>query len=168
MIISFIGKTTTDWPDQTDTNKKEGATPDPSIRRGTGDSAAKIIKNLNTLLQNTENVAFMRAWQINLHKNSIWKLMCIMCIIDYPYYSHSFQKKINFWFNFFIHVSVVKSFVVLVPLRAEIIQNPNKIKQISHMEFCKILVRFCKISRRRRSPQTSESSIILIILISFQ
>ena len=104
--------------------------------------------------------------------------MCIMCIIDYPYYSHSFQKKINFWFNFFIHVSVVKSFVVLVPLRAElkigaygesqIIQNPNKIKQISHMELCKILVRFCKISRRRRSPQTSESSIILIILFSFQ
>ncbi len=34
MIISFRGKTTTDWPDQTDTNKKEGATPDPSIREG--------------------------------------------------------------------------------------------------------------------------------------
>jgi hypothetical protein len=68
MIISFRGKTTTDWPDQTDTNKKEGATPDPSIRRETGDSAAKIIKNPNSLLKNTENVAFMRAWQINLHK----------------------------------------------------------------------------------------------------
>jgi len=84
------------------------ATPTPSIRRGTGDSAAKIIKNPNSLLKNTENVAFMRAWQINLHKNSTWKLMCIMCIIEslitiniiihisgknYPYYSHSFQKK---------------------------------------------------------------------------
>ena len=34
MIISFRGKTTTDWSDQTDINKKEGATPDPSIREG--------------------------------------------------------------------------------------------------------------------------------------
>ena len=34
MIISFRTKRNTDRPDQTDTNKKEGATPDPSIREG--------------------------------------------------------------------------------------------------------------------------------------
>ena len=34
MIISFRGKTNTDYSDQTDINKKEGATPDPSIREG--------------------------------------------------------------------------------------------------------------------------------------
>jgi hypothetical protein len=34
MIISFRGKTNTDYSDQTDTYKKEGATPDPSIKRG--------------------------------------------------------------------------------------------------------------------------------------
>jgi len=40
MIISF--RTKTDYSDERETNKKEGATPDPSMRRGTGDSAAKI------------------------------------------------------------------------------------------------------------------------------
>jgi hypothetical protein len=34
MIISFGTKTNTDFPDHTDTYKKEGATPDPSIKRG--------------------------------------------------------------------------------------------------------------------------------------
>ena len=34
MIISFRGNTNTDWPDQMDINKKEGATPSPSIKRG--------------------------------------------------------------------------------------------------------------------------------------
>ncbi len=34
MIISFRTKTNTDFPDHTDTYKKEGATPDPSIREG--------------------------------------------------------------------------------------------------------------------------------------
>jgi hypothetical protein len=34
MIISFRTKTNTDFPDHTDINKKEGDTPDPSIREG--------------------------------------------------------------------------------------------------------------------------------------